>query len=285
MLKHLSKRLSVALLLVSSATSLVILHADDDAAKAAREKQAKQRLELMQQAIDECKASSDDITSAAALKFGKKPLLRYNDPTRGLGDTTKGLLDAGVWRLGESGRPLALVTLEIYRVEGASAVLCHEMLSLTSKRISLPLPKVPAWTPSGTEFKIAPLPNAPVPAETLRGRLTQMRQFAQKFSVQETLDGNEIECRLLAQPIDRYAEDKAGIQDGAIFVFANGTNPEVGLIFETNGKDWNYGLFRLSSAAIQAKLDDKVVFESRKVGNFVPTAPYAGVCHPIMLPE
>src|SRR5713101_3307313 len=101
----------------------------------------------MQATIGELDVSSSQIQAAPALKLGKSPLLRYNDPTRQLGDTTKGLLDAGVWRLGESGRPTALVTLEIYRVEGRTAFLCYEFASLVPSRFSLVSPRGPQWNP------------------------------------------------------------------------------------------------------------------------------------------
>src|SRR5438132_10813990 len=63
----------------------------------------KQRLEKMQRAIDGFQVASPQIKSAPLLKFASAPLLRYSDQTRNL-------LDAGVWRLGERGRPTGLAT-------------------------------------------------------------------------------------------------------------------------------------------------------------------------------
>ena len=137
----------------------------------------------------------------------------------------------------------------------------------------------------GTDLKMAPLTKSPVPADSPRARLTQMRQLARRFAVIEELGENKIECRLLSQPIDRYADAEAGIQDGAMFAFANGTNPELGLLLESTGREWNYGVFRLSSAALAARLDGEQFYEAPKILKYVTTAPYMGVGVPVELPE
>src|SRR5215213_1226648 len=77
-------------------------------------REATARLELMQSTIAGFSAEGDEIDDRSRLKFAAKPLLRYSDPTRGLENETT-LLDASLWRLGESGRPTAIVTLEMYR--------------------------------------------------------------------------------------------------------------------------------------------------------------------------
>ena len=72
----------------------------------------------------------DDLNlPLAKLRFRAKPLLRYSDPTRGMLEITA-LADATVWRLGEKGRPTAIVTLEIYR-SADRASLSYEFASLT----------------------------------------------------------------------------------------------------------------------------------------------------------
>lgn len=258
---------------------------DDETEKATLEKQSKRRLELMQAAIAEMEGSSSQIHNAAALKLGKSPSLRYNDPTRQLRDT-KGLLDAGVWRMGEDGRPTALVTLEIYRVDGKSAQLCYEFVSLTPSRFSLVSPRGPQWTPTGTELKMVRLEDAPRPGESRTARLIQMRQICRRFTVRETLgNGDQVECRLLTQPIDRYADDAAGISDGAIFVFANGTNPELAVILECNAEQWTHGAARLSSALLFAELDGKKYFEAPQRFDQPPSAPYRGTCESVTLED
>ncbi|HZL87943.1 MAG TPA: hypothetical protein VFB96_06160 [Pirellulaceae bacterium] len=252
-------------------------------AKSAKDEAARRRLELMLSALADCQISSPEIAIESALKTGKTPLLRYDDPTRGLGEKSDGLQDASVWRLGETGRPTALITLEIYRNGPKKAILSYEFLSLTPSPLELKSPRGPLWTPTSTDLRMAPLDKAPSPADTPRGRLVQMRQLARRFTVQETLPpgDNKIECRLLAQPIDRYDGGQEKVLDGAIFAFANGTNPEVALLLECTEREWFFGLARLSSAALQANLDGQSCFEAARVTLSGAKDSYAGMGYSI----
>jgi hypothetical protein len=222
---------------------------------------AKQRLEIMQVAVSSLEPESSEVKPKAALTFAAKPLLRYSDPTR---DTYEGagnvLLDAGVWRLGTEGRPTALVTLEIYQAPDASRVLGFEFLSLTETKFSLKhkTEKI-RWDATGSALDMKELPDAPKPAATAAARLAQMRQLARRFVAKERFRNQLIECRLLAQPIDRYQSAAEKIVDGAIFAYANGTNPELGVVFESDGERWLYGIIRLTSAEASVTLDGRKV--------------------------
>jgi hypothetical protein len=223
------------------------------------EAQAKQRLELMQGAVDSLEIVSSESKPKAALTFASKPLLRYSDPTRGKDVAANVLLDAGVWRLGTEGRPTALVTIEIYQAADAR-VLAFEFLSLSETKYSLKhkTEKI-RWDPAGSALKLEELPDAPKPAATAPARLAQMRQLARRFAAKERINNESIECRLMAQPIDRYQLEADKIADGAIFAFANGTNPEVGVVFESDGERWRYGTLRLTAAELSITLDGREV--------------------------
>ena len=225
------------------------------------QQEATARLDLMQQTIAGFIIESDEIDTKSRLQFADKPLLRYSDPTRGLENETT-LLDAGVWRLGKSGRPTALVTLEMYRAPGQPDVLAYEFLSFTKNTFELSLDaaaKKIRWDATGTDLKLLPLSGAPKPAAAAAARLRQLRDLSRRFKVIESLRDAKLECRLMTQPIDRYADEKQDIVDGALFVFANGTNPEAGVLLETDGKSWQYGVCRLSSAAASIELDGREV--------------------------
>ena len=90
-----------------------------------------------------------------------------------------------------------------------------------------------------------------------------MRQLARRFAATERLKNESIECRLLTQPIDRYQSAAEKIVDGAIFAYANGTNPELGVVFESDGERWQYGIVRLTAAESSVTLDGReiVAFE------------------------
>jgi hypothetical protein len=255
--------------------------AADDSKTGERDQRSRYRLELMQSTIDDLQIASKEIQPDSALKPGRTPLLRYNDPTRSL-EATTGLLDAGVWRIGDTGRPTALVTLEIYRAQKDKAILSYEFLSLAPAQLVIESPRGPTWHPTGTELKMTRLADAARPADSPKARLVQMRQISRRFSVHQTLDkGEKVECRLLSQPIDRYADEARHIADGAIFVFANGTNPELGLLLECDADDWSYGVARLSAAALFAERDGKPFFEAPQRFNQPGSAPYLGTTHPI----
>jgi len=251
------------------------------------EEQSKVRLQLMEETIAGFETASKERLSASALTFIPKPLLRYSDPTRGTTSANL-LLDAGVWRLGEKGRPTALVTLEIYRGTGDSSILAYEFLSLAKTEFSLAHKqheKV-AWEASPKGLTMNPLTGTPKPAAAAPARLVQMRQLARRFTVKEKIRDVDTECRLLSQPIDRYSAADAGILDGALFVYANGTNPEIGVLLEASDAGWAFGVARLSSAETKVSLDGKEVatflhgdFGLNRRGNYVSTS------HPIKNPK
>jgi hypothetical protein len=274
---------TILLLAVLAAGLITVVRADEKGTDSPPDKERKEevkklRLELMKSAIDGLKIAPNDSLPQSDVKFGKSPLLRYNDETRGF-------LDAGVWRLGENGRPAALVTVELYRHQEGTALLTYEFLSLTPARFSMATPQGMNWIAVGTDLKFTDVPDSPRPAEAPKARLSQMREITRRFSVHEELKGDKVECRLMPSPIDRYADPSRGIVDGAMFAFANGTNPEVGVLLECNDRTYSYGVFRLSSAALAADLDGKTVYEAPAVQTYSNAAPYTAARYVVPLPE
>jgi hypothetical protein len=233
--------------------------------RAQDETETKARLKLMQAAVDSMEPESTELKSKTALAAVSTPLLRYNDPTRGgvkVESANNFLLDAGVWRLGTEGRPTALVTIEIYQAPDGSRLVSIEFFSLSDKKFSLKhKTENVRWDATASGLEMKELAAAPKPAATASGRLTQMRQLARRFSARETYNKVTVECRLIAQPIDRYQSEgeEQKIVDGAIFALANGTNPEFAILFETDGERWRYGILRLSAAESSVSLDGQPV--------------------------
>jgi hypothetical protein len=236
--------------------------AADDDADAKKRREAARRLEVMQTAVGALEAKSSEL-KPKALALSDQPLLRYSDPTRG-GVKEEGnnnvLVDATVWRLGAEGRPAALVTLELYRFPTGAHVLSYEFVSLTPAKFSLKHKAQDVfWDVTASELELKDLPDAPKPAATAAARLTQMRQAARRFGAKETFNKDTVECRLLAQPLDRYSSEAQKIIDGAIFALANGTNPEIGIVLEADAARWRYGLIRMGAAKTEVTLDGKEV--------------------------
>lgn len=273
----------VALILLLPAAAVDGAEEEPEASKANRA--AKARLEMMRTLIDDFQVRSSQVESPAALKFGEKPILRYNDQTRPGDKGVQALLDATAWRLGETGRPLAIVTLEIYPSPEARAVLSYEFVSLSPFSFEMKNSRGVAWSPASAALTMAKLEEAPEPADTKRARLGQMRQLARRFTAQGEWQGVKVEYRLLVQPIDRYDDVATGVLDGAVFVFANGTNPELGLLLECSDQEWSYGVFCLTAATLSVQLDAKS-FDVPPTGSAnTLEAPHTGTQHWIELPE
>lgn len=239
---------------------------------------SKKTLDLMQEAVDAFQVSSIEVEPESAIKFGKSSKLRYDDQVRNL-------LDAGVWRLGEQGRPTAYVTIELYGAGKGQALLTYEFVSLTARQFSMISKKGPRWAPNVTELTFESLNNVPAASNSDKLRLVQMRDLARRFTARQLYQGQKIELRLLPQPIDRYKDEEHQIIDGATFVFANGTNPELGMLLETDGKTWKYGLFRLCTSAVDLQFDEVQVPGIQPNAAYGTNRAYTATRHSVQLPE
>ena len=108
-----------------------------------------------------------------------------------------------------------------------------------------------------------------------------MRDLAKRFSAREFwhVTGTNYPLRLLPHPIDRYSDATAGVVDGAFFIFANATNPEVILLIEARRGDnsatsWSYAAATLTTAAPSLLLDRKVVWSSGSKFGYLAGEPY-----------
>jgi len=118
------------------------------------------------------------------------------------------------------------------------------------------------WSPAGTQFEFKSLPKAQAPEATPQRRLRQLREIARRFASNEEIDEEEYELRLLSTPVARYTPSTADRADGAIFFFTLGTNPEVVLLIESDGKAWSYAAGRLTGAQLVGlSLDGAIVWE------------------------
>jgi hypothetical protein len=291
-MKHASRRSITSFCLSGGLlTSIVVAlamwapAAEEETAPSPADQIAVRRLDVMRGAIKDSKITSSEIEDESELQFSEHPLLRYHDQSREAGEGVKGVVDATLWRLGTAGRPKAIVTLEIYLVDKGSPLLTYEFVSLTPQKFDMRIPDGYQWLPHSTLLAMEALDEASPPAATPRARLAQMRDLARRFSAQEQLNGEKISLRQLAQPIDRYDDANAGILDGAVFVFANGTNPEMGLLLECSDKGWSYGFFRLAAAKLFAQFDGKPLEVAAKPQGWPADAPYTATRYGIFLPD
>jgi hypothetical protein len=207
-------------------------------------------------------------------KMVQEPLYRWSDPTRDFSDGT-------LWFWKSSGRPIAVVAVELYPQNKAfGTVWALEFTSLATGPIDveggehfdtryadLHPPRVDGslrWAPQkgGVEFR--EIPQAPLPATTEAERLRQMKDLVKRLSAREFFQAQSYTLRLVSHPIDRYAEAATGLMDGAIFIYANGTNPEVLLLIEARRREgllnWSYAAAPLARASVTLSLDQEDVW-------------------------
>lgn len=201
------------------------------------------------------------------------PLMTYGDPAR---DNDNGTL----WAWGRKGRPKFF--LELYQSGGNRRHWAQAITLTSTDGVIVDAPGNQRWSPK--PVAIAPIVvDAPQPAESDRLRLRQMKEIAARLSAHELWDPNNsrYELRLLIQPVHRYADPERGIVDGATFVLAHGTNPEILVFLEAAGKEasgirWRMFAARLGSAELHLHLDDKEIWNRPRTPNIVgqPSEPY-----------
>jgi hypothetical protein len=253
-----------------------VVRADEKnlAGKSRDEVLAIRRFELMQGRVAAAKVESAE--PGFPRSFAREPIFRYSDPTLGW-------VAGAVWKLGDEGRPRALLATELRRAVRGKPSISYEYTSLTTTPFSLRSDDMD-WSPTGTQFAFKPIPKAQSPAATPQQRSRQLREMARRFASHEGLDKEKYELRLLATPIDRYTPSKADRADGAIFLFALGTNPEVILLIESDGKGWSYAAGRMTGAqAVAMTLDGEVAWEAAPPRRFRDLSFMGGII-PIDIP-
>jgi hypothetical protein len=80
-------------------------------------------------------------------------------------------------------------------------------------------------------------------------------------------DNSRYELRRLERPLHTYQDEDSGVQAGALYTLANGTNPEIMLFIEArvdpkNGTKaaWQFLVGRLAHAGLHLEYDGKEVF-------------------------
>ena len=236
------------------------------------------RLKFIQQILDDMRVESTVEGDQRDLKFQMTPLLRYNDTPRGIADSL-------IFRLGTRGRPVAIVTAELYGRTGRQFSLNHEFLAIDDPRMRLQRDAFRWQPPLEAGVKFLPIETDKPPANTPRARLAQFKQLAGRFTAREEWADEEMELRLLPTPIDRYVPSDKPNADAAIFAFVQGVNPEALIFLETDGTRSSYGWARLGAAQVRAQLDGKLVWEvSQATLHEHPTAGYTSIHRSAFVP-
>ena len=193
------------------------------------------------------------------LKLHPQPILRWSNPVAGE-------VHGNVFVWTHQRRPEVIAS--IFQWFSPLTHGSHEFQSLAIEGIQGARAGESVWTsppPAGIELQ--PIADQPPLAESPSVRLRHVRAMARRFQVRKT-DRDEVsrELRLLAQPIYRYGGDNSDVLDGALFVFVQGTDPEVFLMIEARevGETlkWHYALARMNSVKFVAKYQDQEVWRT-----------------------
>lgn len=200
----------------------------------------------------------------AMAKLAPNPVLRYNDSTRRLDEST-------MWLWTERNRPVAFLAVEFYPKQNNAPAWLFELVSLADARIGASRSDKWKWEAQEPGVVRSSVPGGMVPSDKPPLRLVQARKILQRFTAHEKAAvGGRIELRPLPTPLYRYADEETGVIDGAIFAFANGTNPEVLLILEAHrgsevkAAHWNYGFAQMTGAEVYASLDEKEIWNQKE---------------------
>lgn len=173
----------------------------------------------------------DSVASYRIHRPGSPPFRLIAEPIFRLDVASTGVKDSAIflWTDPKTGRPEA--TIQMFRAPTGHWL--HDWTSLSTSPIVAETGNDLRWQPKpGLEFR--PVPDAPAPAATPAARLRQLRVLAEGFSATDNFLGEGwSHLRLLPKPLLRYGHAGSGVEDGALFAFVLGTDPEVVLMIES----------------------------------------------------
>ena len=272
--------LAIALMVPGPSTT-----AEEPAPRTETERQA--RLDEMGKVAKTLRATRLDGGVPTPIPLRTDPLFRWSDATREI-------RDGGIWAWGERGRPAAVVAIEFNPSPEGGLGWSLEFVSLSTGPLRIdggpgfhfetgadipPQPDTPfLWAPRSAGVEFTEIAGAPAPTGDELGRLRQMKELLKRFTSREET-AVRINLRPLPRPMHRYADPALGLVDGAIFVFANGTNPEALLLIEAQVHGpgrvaWQFAAVPLTTASVTVALDQKDVWTKPHPVRTLPDEPY-----------
>src|SRR5262245_35905866 len=196
---------------------------ETDPAPSTSDESSQARLTYMMQALGRYSVAVGDETPADA-PLHAEPLLRWMNPVSTVQDGVIAIFTRG-------GRPDVYAEFQLHG--GGYSV--HEFARITPEPVSMRREGEIVWRPQERWVTFTEFTDEAAPAAREAGRLVQMRRLAGRFKVVDQFGWREdeitpYELRLMARPAYRYSAP--GVTDGALFVFAQGTNPEAVLLIE-----------------------------------------------------
>jgi hypothetical protein len=199
---------------------------------------------------------------------GKEPFKFHPDAVLKWSNPLGGARDGAVYIWSNGHRPQAI--FKLFSFDGDH--FTQEWQSLAEGPIVAERGGKVVWKPTEAGVTFRELPDAPQPGDTAAARLRQMKALAGKFSVTATRltpDAKPTELRLLVQPLFRFdTGDPPQRPDGALFGFAEGTDPVALLLLEAQrtgeGARWHYALARITTWAVTTSYGGREIYSADK---------------------
>jgi hypothetical protein len=248
---------AVSLLFPPLLTALDKEKSPADPDKAVNKEQIDAALKLTKESAEKYKFVLDQFPDNEA-KLVAEPILKWSNPAAGE-------IHGNVFLWTVHGRPAVVGSL--YKWFSPHTHMSHEFHSFSESPLKGRFNDAEVWSPRAGGLKFAPLPEAPKVAASAMQRVGQMRRLAKDFvATKKERDGNQQELRLLPQPIYRYSSPEQKVVDGGLFVFVQGTDPEVFLLLEARGEGdaaaWQFAATRMNSVEFHLRYQDHKVWSA-----------------------
>ena len=229
---------------------------------------AAQKLDYLRERLQALRVGLEG--SPTPFQLQEAPIFRWQNNISGA--------DGAVFVWTHLGRPVILAKTHVNEVR---SVYVESMAPLIAERFVMKADGKTLWSPTEPPVTRVTLSDVAAPAEGKNGRLVQMRAIARQYrftSLWGEENPSDWELRLLPTPLHRYSSDEAKVIDGAIFGYAQGTNPETVVMVEAvstdDGPVWQAVPSRLTGYAVKAWLNDSLVFDLPKATNTPAPAPF-----------
>jgi hypothetical protein len=216
--------------------------------------------EKWQQAYRQIAESLDLLHGETPLVLEPTPLLFYTNPQRVNGQ------HGTIFLWTERGRPAVFGSIwsAIHRTDPKLRNVSHELHSLAdSGTVRAVRDSAELWNSGETGIAWQTLDELPAPAASKPARLVQMRRIARRLSARITAE-EENELRLMPNPLYRYPEGAPGALDGALFVYAMATDPELVLLVEatteTASPSYRVAFARFGNLAMAARDGEQTIW-------------------------
>ncbi|QDV46333.1 hypothetical protein Enr13x_62420 [Stieleria neptunia] len=197
-------------------------------------------------------------TPPRSLRLHDESILKWSNPIAGE-------VYGNVFLWTDQGRPQVIGS--IFQWYSPMTHGSHEFHSLASEPLTGARDGTLVWKSPGAGIRWQPVPDSTPPAESAAVRLRQARAISRAVQIEKTdRAGVSRRLRLLAQPLFRYSDASSNVRDGMLFVFVQGTDPEVFLMveaIEAKAKlQWQFALVRMNSVKFVATYRDQEVWRT-----------------------